>query len=75
MPEQPERMLSMNELSKELGVSPAMLIAYHNCGAIKADAIAKQAILFKASRVPELRGMIANFGLSRSMSAVARQRK
>ncbi len=75
--EQPEELLSLTVLAKELGVSHPKLIALHACGIIKADAVSTQAILFKRSRLPELREQAKqSFGLERAIKAnTARQRK
>lgn len=74
--EQPEQLLSLTVLAKELGISHPRLIAPAPCGVIKADAVSTQAILFKRARLPELRDQVKNFGLERAMKAnAARQRK
>jgi len=68
MATEPERLLSLSALSKALGVNAQRLIALHDCGFIAHDATTTQAILFKESRLPELRKQIANFGLQKAIN-------
>jgi hypothetical protein len=72
--QQPERLLSLTELGKELGVSAPRLIAMHACGIITADFTSKQVILFKKERLTELRKAVTNFGLARATAANARRK-
>ena len=65
---EPERLLSLTALSKALGVNTQRLIALHDCGFISHDATTTQAILFKESRLPELRKQVAEVGLNRAIA-------
>lgn len=65
---EPERLLSLTSLAKALGVNAQRLIALHDCGFISHDAVTTQAILFKESRLPELRKQVAGVGINRAIA-------
>jgi len=68
MATEPEKLLSLTALAKALGVNAQRLIAMHDVGVIAHDATTTQAILFKESRLPQLRKQVAEFGLDRAIA-------
>jgi hypothetical protein len=74
MAAEPEKLLSLTALAKALGVNTQRLIALHDCRFISHDAVTTQAILFKASRLAELREQVNNVGLARAIRANSRRK-
>lgn len=73
MAKEPERLLSLNELSRELGISWPKALRLSADGILVPDYVGSQSQLFRQSRIPELKRVIANHdgntGLNRAIAA------
>ena len=67
---EPERLLSLNELSRELNITWPRALELARVGVLSPDFVASQSHLFRLSRIPELRRAVGDgTGLARAIKA------